>query len=205
MEKKKKLLRKVEKAKSNKDLSQGQTADDNISLQPAYPTDSESEESLSGDDRDDNPEISETAIQNIIIEDDPKPSSDIFQVEEQVGKDSSEEATHSTNLAQENTESINSQEVINSVMGDTTGIDIPVRQEIDEDKSLAALSTLRKLKSKKVALEFPQVFTFDRCKVKMNLLSYHKWKHHSKFLKVNSLLCLNLLTVNLSKSSLIEN
>lgn len=124
--------------------------DDSISNQPAVPIDSDSEESLSGDDRDENPEISEIAVQNVIIEDAPREQSP-SALESDAGNfpDSSSDALEVS--ISNHTSPLLKPESFKILPSHTHHIDESKSLTADiEDKSLAALSTLRKLKIKKV-------------------------------------------------------
>jgi hypothetical protein len=175
--KRKKLLRQSEQSKGVPKKSEGdrvmtspKTDDqDLVSVQAVYQSDSESEESLSGDDREENvTEISEVAIHNIIVED---PIIDQHQEQKQKQEEQEQEEQEEQNVnisvVEENHKSPEDpEEMIDSkppIQHDSLSpqieLDHPTNdqsnsrmmsQEIDKDKSSAALSTLRKLKFKKV-------------------------------------------------------
>jgi hypothetical protein len=137
---------------------------DLVSIQAVYQSDSESEESLSGDDREENTEISEIAIQNVIVEDpvteEEEKANTQIAVEENI--EPSEYAEEIVELIHQDPLDSNPKESMQQCLSAEIKLNLssdqsnPTNAEIDENKSSAALSTLRKLKFKKVSLDnFP--------------------------------------------------
>jgi hypothetical protein len=167
--KKKRLLRQSEEAKALSKKNQATTIattatkiddQDLLSIQAVHQSDSESEESLSGDDRDETDDpipISEAALQNIIIEDvlPVEKELPVFEIELKLEKTipgneerESEEPPSRDFLIDRNDKQDRIDETLLLSNMRTQTID---DHEINTDKSSAALSTLRKLKSKKVS------------------------------------------------------
>lgn len=156
--KRKKLLRKSEQAKGNSrrgdvDRATNSKADDQdlVSVQAVYQSESESEESLSGDDREEIPDISEVAIQNVIIEDSATEEAITQVVVEENIKFCEEPEDNKEAVQQNSSASVPNKQYFSPENESNLPIE-QINQEIDEDKSSAALSTLRKLKFKKVLL-----------------------------------------------------